>query len=246
MNTTTANIPAPEIKRKDKNQEQIERVKEVYELLWYAEEQHGLITYIDLANYVYEKTGKKISNRVIQRYKIDRSAQLKACGILIAEKKLIIKYLDNPKLLYPELLIKIKALKPNKVTKRYINILSWIVSIIIVTIGYFSYNYYINLSTQKDKMAVYNETKISLNNDYTISILNDINKPYSIISGYLFIDDLEDIKNINLMPKGIIIDTEKQLINIDDVPMNQLISFLNGTYSKGQLVIKEIENENEI
>jgi hypothetical protein len=234
-----ANIPAPEIERKDQNKEQLERVKEVYQLLWEAEEKHGITAYRDLVNFIYEKTGKKISNKTIQRYKIDRTAQLKACGILIAEKQLIIKYLDNPKLLYPELLIKIKQLKPNKITKRYINILSWIISIIIVTIGYLSYNYYINLSTKKDNIGIYSEAKISLDNDYTTSILTDINKPSSLVYGYLFIDDLEDIKNINYPPKNIIIDTEKQLINIDDVPMNQLILFLDGTYSKGQLIIKE-------
>lgn len=235
---TTVNIPPPEIKTKDQNKEQVKRVKEVYQLLWKAENQ-GITAYRDLVNFIFEKTGKKISNNTIQRYKIDRNAQLKACGILIAEKQLIVKYLDNPKLLMPELLIKIKSLKPNKVTKRYINILSWIISIVIVMIGYLGYNYYINLSSQKKIIAVYQEAKISLDNDYTSSILNDINKPFSLISGYLFIDDLEDIKNLNSPPKGILIDIEKQLININDVPMNQLLIFLDETYSKGQLIIKD-------
>jgi hypothetical protein len=227
--TQTAHIPPPEVKSQDPNKEQQIRVKEVYKLLWEAEEKHGLVSYRQLADYVYQKTGTKISHRVIQKYKIDRTAQLKACGILLAEKELIVKYLDNPKLLYPELLIKIKNLEPNKTTKRIINILTWTIAIIVVSIAYWGYNYYVNPS--KEAIAEY---RLILEKNDTSSVFAKITNPRSLVSGYLYVDDINGLESF---PKGIIIDEETGLINITNVPINILRKYLEGISADGELMV---------
>ena len=229
MVNSTAHVPPPEVKTKDPNKEQQVRVKEVYKLLWEAEEKHGLVSYRQLADYIYQKTGKKISHRVIQKYKIDRTAQLKACGILLAEKELIVKYLDNPKLLYPELLIKIKNLQPNKTTKRIINIITWTISIIVVSIAYWGYNYYVNPS--KETITEY---RLILEQDDTSSVFARITNHRSLVSGYLYVDDIDSLDN---PPKGIIISRETDLINITNVPINILRIYLEGISADGELMV---------
>jgi hypothetical protein len=208
-----------------------ERKKEVFDLLWKAENE-GITEYKLLAEYVFQATGKKVSFDTIQQYKIDRNAQNTACGILLAQKQMALQYVDNPKLLFPELLVKIKSLKPNKVNQRVINILSWFIAIAITLSIYLFYNY----SQKIDTSNPIEEIRITLNRDYTTSVFKGINKPSALVSGYLFVDFIEEVP---APIKGIILNKEKGLISINNIPMNSLINYLDGQYGQGELIIIE-------
>ena len=208
-----------------------ERKKQVFSLLWEAENK-GITKYKELANYVFELSGQKVSYSLIQKYKIDRNAQQSACGILLAQKQLTLQYVDNPKLLFPELLLKIKNLKPNKVSKKVINILSWLIAIVFTFSVYFIYNYSQKINATKP----IEETRITLNNDYTTSVFKGINKPTAQVSGYLFVDFIEELP---APIKGIILNKEKGLISINNIPMATLINYLDGQYGEGELIIIE-------
>lgn len=211
-----------------RNHKQDKRRLEVFKLCWEAEKQ-GITSYPQLVAYVEEKSGLKCSYRTIQAYKIDRSAQEKATGILLAEKKLIKHYLDHPKLLFPELLLKIKKIKSQTQTN-IINIITWIISIFIVISGYTLYNY-------KEKLTItnYQEQILKINEENIGQLLAGIDNN-AIISGYLYVDFIDSL-NDNM--DGIIIDRDTDLLFINNVKIEEIKESLKGQYGKGKLIIKQ-------
>ena len=215
-----------------RNKEQDKRRAEVFKLCYEAEKQ-GITTDKNLANYIYEKTGEKTSTTIIQSYKIDKAAQEKATGILIAEKQLISYYLNNPNFLFPEYLLKIKNTK-SKLQKNTINLLTWVIPLIIMGTGYlgFTNRKLILNSLIKPPQE---ELRLTLNNDYTTSVFKGINKPSALVSGYLYIDFIEEL---NQPINGIILNKEKGLISISNVPLIALDNYLVNQYGEGELIIK--------
>ncbi len=215
-----------------RNKEQDKRRAEVFKLCYEAEKQ-GITTDKNLANYIYEKTGEKASTTIIQSYKIDRIAQEKATGILIAEKQLISYYLNNPNFLFPEYLLKIKNTK-SKLQKNTINLLRWVIPLIIIATGYLGWNNR-NLILHSLNKPPQEEIRITLNQDYLNSVFLGINKPSALVSGYLYLDFIEEL---NQPINGIILNQEKGLISISNVPLIALDNYLVNQYGEGELIIK--------
>ncbi|WPF87350.1 hypothetical protein WEU38_11055 [Cyanobacterium aponinum AL20118] len=214
-----------------RNYKILERRKEVFKLCKEAEAE-GITSYPKIANYVYEKTGKKCSYDTIQAYKLDKIAQEKATGILITEKQLIKLYLDNPQLLFPEYLEKIKNTKFT-LKKNIANIITWAIAIIITVSGYLAWNnrqLILNLGNKTQK----EEIRLTLNKDYTTSIFKGINKPLALVYGYLYIDFIEEL---SAPPQGILLNKDKGLVIINNVPITVLINYLDGQYAEGELII---------
>ena len=214
-----------------RNKEQDKRRAEVFKLCHEAEKE-GITSVLKLENYIAEKTGEKPSSSIIQAYKIDKAAQKKATGILIAEKQLISYYLNNPNFLFPEYLLKIKKTK-SQLQKNTINLLRWVIPLIIVATGYLGWNNR-NLLNSLNKPPQ-EELRLTLNNDYTTSVFKGINKPSALVSGYLYIDFIEEL---NQPINGIILNKEKGLISISNVPLIALDNYLVNQYGEGELIIK--------
>ena len=79
------------------------------------------------------------------------------------------------------------------------------------------------------------EIRITLNQDYLNSVFLGINKPSALVSGYLYIDFIEEL---NQPINGIILNQEKGLISISNVPLIALDQYLVNHYGEGELIIK--------